>query len=58
MNSRGQIVLEYVLLLIIGVSLATLIITTMVRRDPENPGFLIKKWVEILEVVGQDQPEK
>ena len=52
--SGGQIVVEYVLLLIIGVAVATLITTTMVSRSPENPGFLVKKWFDIIKVIGED----
>jgi uncharacterized membrane protein affecting hemolysin expression len=53
-NQRGQIVIEYVLLLVIGVSLAMLITSTMVSRNPESPGFLIRKWVQIIKTIGED----
>lgn len=50
----GQIVLEYVLLLVIGVGVAALITSTMVSRNPESPGFLIKKWFDIIKTIGDD----
>lgn len=53
-NSRGQIVVEYVLLIVVGVSVAILITSTMVSRNPNNPGFLIKKWSDIIRVIGSD----
>ena len=56
-GQRGQIVVEYVLLLIIGVAVATLITSQMVSRNPESPGFLIKKWVDILKAIGDDTPD-
>lgn len=56
-NQSGQIVLEYVLLLVLGVSLATLITTLMVSRNPENPGFLIAKWSAIIQTVGEDKAD-
>ena len=56
-GNSGQIVLEYVLLLMIGVSIAILITTTMVSRNPQSPGFLIKKWSDILNAIGEDTPD-
>lgn len=56
-NQRGQIVLEYVLLLVIGVMVAAIITRTMVSRSPETPGFLIVKWTEIIRTVGEDYPD-
>lgn len=56
-NQRGQIVVEYVLLLVIGVSIAMLITSMMVSRSAENPGFLVKKWYEMIKTIGEDTPD-
>ncbi len=58
-NSRrkaqsGQIVVEYVLLLIIGVTIAFFISTTMVSRSESSPGFLIQKWSALISIIGAD----
>lgn len=53
-NQRGQIVVEYALLMVVGVMVAFIITTTMVSRDDNNPGFLIVKWRQIIEVIGAD----
>lgn len=53
-KSAGQVVVEYVLLLVVAVMMATIIITAMVKRDPDNPGFLIKKWSEIQKAIAED----
>lgn len=53
----GQVVVEYVLLLVVGVSIAILITTLMVNRSPDNPGFLVKKWRQIVETIAQDKTE-
>ena len=53
-KNKGQIVLEYVLLLVIGVGIAALITVTMVNRNPENPGFLMAKWRAIIQVIATD----
>ena len=57
-NSRGQVVVEYVLLLVIAVAIATLITRELVKRDAENPGILVKKWDDILKTIGEDLPDK
>ena len=56
-NERGQIVFEYVLLLIIGVGVAALITSTVVSRDPNNPGFLVAKWLQIVRTIGADHAD-
>ncbi len=53
-RQRGQIVVEYVLLLVIGVSIAMLITSKMVSRNADNPGFLVKKWFDIIKTIGED----
>ncbi len=58
MNQRGQIVVEYVLLLIIAVALAYLLISKMVSRNPDNPGFFVTKWQSMLTVIGADQADE
>lgn len=50
----GQIIVEYLLLLVAGVGIAMLITTMMVSRNPENPGFLIQKWMSIITTIGHD----
>ena len=53
-GASGQIVVEYVLLMVVGVSIAAMITTTVVSRNPENPGFLVKKWVDMIQLIGED----
>lgn len=53
-SARGQIVVEYVLLIVVGVSIAMLITSMMVSRNPDSPGFLVKKWVDIIKLIGSD----
>lgn len=54
LNIHGQIVVEYILLLIVAVTIALLITNTMVSRSPNNTGFLILKWRQIIDLIGQD----
>lgn len=58
MNQKGQIVVEYVLLLVVAVSISALLVSELVSRNPEDPGILVSKWHAILKVVGDDVPDK
>lgn len=53
----GQVVVEYVLLLVLAVSLAFLLVSLVVSRDQNNPGFLISKWVSLIQMIGLDQAD-
>lgn len=53
-SERGQLVVEYVLLLIVAVGVAIVITSTMVSRNEETPGFLIVKWREIIDTIAAD----
>lgn len=56
-DRKGQIVVEYVLLLSIAVTIAMIIVSQLVSRDsndPENSGALIRKWRQVQETIGQD----
>lgn len=56
-SSSGQIVLEYILLVVVAVGLVTLISSTLVSRNAESPGYLIDKWHQILQTIGSDPSE-
>lgn len=54
-GQKGQIVVEYVLLLIVAVALGATIVSLMVgRSNPENPGFVIQAWQRMIGTVGND----
>lgn len=57
-KNSGQVVVEYVLLLVIAVAMAALITKELVKRDPDNPGILVEKWDSILKTIGEDLPDK
>ncbi|MEN0059097.1 MAG: hypothetical protein AAGB31_09695 [Bdellovibrio sp.] len=56
-NQKGQIVVEYVLLLVIAVSVSALLMSQLVSRNTEEPGVLVSKWHSILQVIGSDTPD-
>lgn len=57
-SQRGQVIVEYVLLLVVAVAMATIIVSMMVKRDPDNAGFLMQKWKDLQDVIGSDDPGK
>ncbi len=56
-NDRGQVVVEYVLLLIVLVSVATTIVGSLIGSTG-NPGTVIKAWNSLLLTIAQDLPER
>lgn len=58
MNKRGQIVVEYILLLVIAVGVAALLTKQLVGRSTDNPGLIVQKWNAILQTIGTDIPDK
>ncbi len=57
LGERGQVVVEYVLLLVASVTVALLITRLMVGRDPGNPGFVISAWNQIVQEIGADKAD-
>jgi hypothetical protein len=56
-RESGQIVVEYVLLLVVAVSVATLITRTMISQSPGQTGFVITFWQEIISQIGSDKAD-
>jgi hypothetical protein len=59
-SQSGQIVVEYVLLLVVATAIAVIIMTTLVKRDtsePENSGALIRKWKTLQNGVATDSQD-
>ena len=56
-GQRGQIIVEYVLLLIIIVAVAVILTDTLVSRDEGSPGILIERWDRIIRFIGEDFPD-
>ncbi len=53
-QNKGQLVVEYVLLMFIAVVIATLLTKSLVGRSEGNNGLIITKWAALLQMVGQD----
>jgi len=57
----GQIAIEFILLLVVVVVLYMTIFNMVAKRDPggdpENSGFIIKAWSNIISTIGGDHPD-
>lgn len=58
MNRKGQIVVEYVLLMVVAVGLSALLVSQLISRNTDEPGILVAKWHAIMKVIGDDVPDK
>lgn len=54
-NRKGQIAVEYILLVLIAVTIAATLVSVMVSRNEEEPGFLIRAWQNIITTISTDQ---
>lgn len=58
LNQKGQILVEYMLLLLISVSFATLLVSQLIsRKDGDSQGIIIKSWSRMLRTLGNDLPD-
>ncbi len=58
-NDRGQVLIEYILLLLIGITIAHLLASKLTgfSDDPEEQGVIIKRWMNIWSAIGKDTPD-
>ena len=56
-EESGQVVIEYILLLVIAVSVSAIISTSVVGRNQDSPGFLTKAWSGLIQFVATDQTD-
>ncbi len=57
-SQAGQIVVEYVLMLLVAISIAVLLINLIVSRKEDDPGFLIKAWNGIIKTISEDKTDE
>ncbi len=54
----GQVTVEYVLLLVVGIVIWMAISQGLVSRSSSSPGLVIREWRSILLFIGNDTIEK
>ena len=57
-SQTGQVVIEYMLLLVLITSLGAVIIKGLVSRNADDPGLLVAKWHSIIKTIADDNPEE
>ena len=59
-SDSGQILIEYILLLMIGLTVGNILVKQLTgfSDDPENRGAIINRWMRIWESIGKDYPDK
>lgn len=53
-QNRGQLLVEYVLLIFVVVVIASLLTKSLVGRGEGATGLIIDKWSQMIEMVGAD----
>lgn len=56
-NKSGQVLIEYLLLMVIAIGCVTLLTKQLVDRNSSSPGMIIKAWDGILKNIGRDIPD-
>lgn len=56
-NKKGQVLVEYLLLMVIAVGCVTLLMKPLVGRDSAKPGIITGAWQKILINIGEDLPD-
>lgn len=56
-NQKGQILVEYLLLMIIAIGCATILTKQLVGRSEDNPGMLIRAWDGLIKNIANDIPD-
>lgn len=54
----GQILIEYLLLTLVTVGIASLFVRILVSRNPDDSGALLRRWDAVNMQIGKDDPEK
>ena len=53
-KQKGQVLLEYILLIIIVVTIARALMEGLVLRSPGNEGIVIKTWMQVSQTIAED----
>ena len=52
-NRRGQVIVEYVLLLVVAVTIAALMTRSLIGSDNER-GIIVTAWSKVVSAIGAD----
>lgn len=54
-NRRGQLIVEYVLLLAMAAVVSGIIVSKLASRSPDEPGAIITGWTKVIQAIGVDK---
>jgi uncharacterized protein (UPF0333 family) len=57
LSEKGQVLIEYLLLMVIVISCATILIKALVSRETGKQGAVIRVWDNIIRIIGNDIPD-
>ncbi|MFN3453383.1 MAG: hypothetical protein ACK41T_00385 [Pseudobdellovibrio sp.] len=59
LNSKGQVLIEYILMMVFVVTIAAVLTKSLVGRtsDVANQGMIIKSWNRMIKAIGNDLPD-
>jgi uncharacterized protein (UPF0333 family) len=56
-SKKGQVLVEYLLLMVIAVGISAFLTKKLIQRDPAQPGLITGAWNKILINIGKDVPD-
>lgn len=58
-NKRGQVIVEYLLIMVLMVAIAATLTKKLVGRgdDDSSQGVIVKSWSRMIKVIGNDLPD-
>lgn len=57
-NRRGQVIVEYLLIMVLVVAIAAMLTKKLVGRgDDDNQGVIVRSWSRMIKAIGNDLPD-
>lgn len=56
-RESGQVLIEYLLLMLVTIAIAAIFVRTLVSRNPDDSGALLRRWDAVNKQIGTDNPE-
>ena len=57
-NRRGQLIVEYILLLAMAAVVSGIIVSKLASRNPDEPGAIITGWTKVIQAIGADKVDE
>ena len=57
-NNRGQLIIEYVLLLAMAAVVSGIVVSKLGSRSTDDPGAIIVGWSKVIQSIGADKVDE